>query len=269
MQLIKTLVADDEKIARRMLCNLLGSDPEIEVIGEAGDGEAAWEAMRSQRPALVLLDIQMPILTGLEALLRLRPSERPEVVFITAFDAHAIKAFELHAVDYVVKPFSDDRFHQAIDRAKRRVRGDSLAGTERAVNRLLEHLARRPEPAVPPASSAASPAPATGKDATFVLKVDGEHHFVNQADIRWIEAQGDYIRVHTTRRNLLTRMTLTHALEQLGSGRFVRIHKSCVVNAAYVRRLKPTTAWGRPLELDDGTTLNISRSYRGAVEQLL
>lgn len=268
MQTIKTLVADDERIARRMLRDLLRTDPEIELIGEAGDGEAALEAMKTQHPSLVLLDIQMPIMTGLEALLRLKPSERPEVVFITAFDEHAIKAFELHAVDYVVKPFSDDRFHQAMERAKRRVRGDSLEGTERAVDRLLAHLAKQPEPAVPTAPAAPA-APTAGKDAPFVLKVDGEHHFVNQADIRWIEAQGDYIRVHTTQRNLLTRMTLTHALEQLSPARFVRIHKSCVVNIAYVRRLKPTTAWGRPLELDNGTTLNISRSYRGAVEHLL
>jgi len=265
MQKIKTLVVDDEKIARRMVRELLGADPEIQVVGEAGDGEAALEAMRTQRPELVLLDIHMPILTGLEALLRLKPSERPEVVFITAFDEHAIKAFELHAVDYVVKPFSDDRFHHAVERAKRRLRGDLLESAERAVTSLLEHFARQAEAAAPAPPPAAPP----GKDAPFVLKVDGEHHFVNQADIRWIEAQGDYIRVHTTQRNLLTRMTLTHALEQLSAARFVRIHKSCVVNTAFVRCLKPTTAWGRPLELDDGTTLNISRSYRGAVEQLL
>ncbi len=269
MQTIKTLIADDEKIARRMLRDLLRTDPEIEIVGEAGDGEAVLEAVKTQRPALVLLDIQMPIMTGIEALLHLKPSERPEVVFITAFDEHAIKAFELHAVDYVVKPFSDDRFHQAMDRAKRRVRGDSLDGTERAVDRLLAHLAKKPEAVASPPPTVPAPAPAAGKDAPFVLKVDGEHHFVNQADIRWIEAQGDYIRVHTTQRNLLTRMTLTHALEQLSPARFVRIHKSCIVNIAYVRRLKPTTAWGRPLELDNGTTLNISRSYRSAVEQLL
>ncbi|MBI2511660.1 MAG: response regulator transcription factor [Opitutae bacterium] len=264
MQRIKTLVADDEKIARRMVRDLLGADPEIQVVAEADDGETALEAMKAQRPELALLDIHMPIMTGLEALLHLKPSERPEVVFVTAFDEHAIKAFELHAVDYVVKPFSDDRFHQALERAKRRLRGDLLEDTQRAVTSLLAHLAKKTEPAPPP-PLAAAPA----KDAPFVLKVDGEHHFVSQADIRWIEAQGDYIRVHTTQRNLLTRMTLTHALEQLSAARFVRIHKSCVVNTAYVRRLKPTTAWGRPLELDDGTTLNISRSYRCAVEQLL
>jgi two-component system LytT family response regulator len=263
MQKIKTLVVDDEKIARRMVRDLLSADPQIQVIGEADDGESALEAMKAQRPELVLLDIHMPIMTGLEALAHLKPSERPEIIFITAFDEHAIKAFELHAVDYVVKPFSDDRFRNAIDRAKRRLRGDLLESTERAVTSLLAHFAKQPE------AGAAAPAAPAGKEAPFVLKVDGEHHFVNQQDIRWVEAQGDYIRVHTTQRNLLTRMTLTHALEQLSAARFVRIHKSCVVNISYVRRLKPTTAWGRPLELDDGTTLNISRSYRGAVEQLL
>jgi two-component system LytT family response regulator len=264
MQKITTLVVDDEKIARRMVRDLLGADPEIQIVGEAGDGEGALEAMRTQKPELVLLDVQMPIMTGLEALVHLKPAARPEVVFVTAFDEHAIKAFELHAVDYVVKPFSDERFHQAIDRAKRRLRGDLLESTQRAVSSLLAHFAKPSESVAAP-----EPTPAPGKEAPFVLKVDGEHHFVNQADIRWLEAQGDYIRVHTTQRNLLVRLTLTHALEQLSPARFVRIHKSSVVNTSYVRRLKPTTAWGRPLELDDGTTLNISRSYRSAVEQLL
>lgn len=261
MQKIKTLVVDDERIARRTLCDLLAKDPEIEVIGEATDGELALEQIERQRPELVFLDVHMPIMTGIEMLQQLKPAARPEVVFVTAFDEHAIQAFELHAVDYVVKPFSDSRFAQALERAKRRVQGDLLQSTQRAVTTLLEHLNRPPAP--PPAPAA------PGKEAPFVLKVDGEHHFVNQQDIRWIEAQGDYIRVHTTQRNLLTRMTLTHALEQLPAAKFVRIHKSCIVNVAFVRRLKPTTAWGRPLELDDGTTLNISRSYRSAVEQLL
>ena len=265
MPKIKTLVVDDEKLARRSVCDLLAQDPEIELVGEAPDGELALEQIEAKRPDLVFLDVHMPIMTGIEALQQLKPAERPEVVFVTAYDEHAIKAFELHAVDYVVKPFSDSRFAQAVERAKRRVHGDLLQSTQRAVTTLLEHF-QRPAPA--PAAAASAPAPAA-KETPFVLKVDGEHHFVGLQDIRWIEAQGDYIRVHTTQRNLLTRMTLTHALGQLPAGKFVRIHKSCVVNVAYVRRLKPTTAWGRPLELDDGTTLNISRSYRSAVEQLL
>lgn len=261
MTRIKTLVADDELLARRTVCGLLARDPEIEVVGEASDGELALEQIQQQRPDLVFLDVHMPLMSGIQALRLLKPAERPEVIFVTAFDEHAIEAFDLHAVDYVVKPFSDSRFTQALDRAKRRVRGDQLQSAQQAVNRLLEHFAH------PPAG--AGPVAAPAKDAPFVLKVDGEHHFVNLQDIRWIEAQGDYIRVHTTQRNLLTRMTLTHALAQLPAGRFVRIHKSCVVNTSFVRCLKPTTAWGRPLELDDGTTLNVSRSYRGAVEALI
>jgi two-component system LytT family response regulator len=261
MDKIKTLVVDDERIAREVVRTLLAQDPEIEIVGEASDGEIALELIQKLRPQLVFLDIHMPIMTGLEALSSIKPSQRPEVVFVTAFDEHAIHAFELHAVDYLVKPFSDKRFFQGLDRAKRRVRGDLLQSTERAVSSLLEHFEK--------AKSAPPPPAANGKESPLVLKVDGEHHFVNQADIRWIEAQGDYILVHTLQRNLLTRMTLTHALEQLNAAKFVRIHKSCVVNVDYVRRLKPTTAWGRPLELDDGTSLNISRSYRQAVEQFL
>ena len=260
MDKIKTLVVDDERIAREVVRNLLSQDPEIALVGEAADGEIALEMIQKHRPDLVFLDIHMPIMTGIEALSAIKPAQRPQVVFVTAFDEHAIQAFELHAVDYLVKPFSDKRFVQGLDRAKRRVRGDLLQSTERAVSNLLEHFEK----------NKAAPAPSAGqKESPLVLKVDGEHHFVNQSDIRWIEAQGDYILVHTLQRNLLTRMTLTHALEQLNPAKFVRIHKSCVVNVDYVRRLKPTTAWGRPLELDDGTTLNISRSYRQAVEQFL
>ena len=260
MDKIKTLVVDDERIAREVVRNLLSQDPEITLVGEAADGEIALEMIQKHRPDLVFLDIHMPIMTGIEALSAIKPAQRPQVVFVTAFDEHAIQAFELHAVDYLVKPFSDKRFAQGLDRAKRRVRGDLLQSTERAVSNLLEHFEK----------NKGAPAAAAGqKESPLVLKVDGEHHFVNQSDIRWIEAQGDYILVHTLQRNLLTRMTLTHALEQLNPAKFVRIHKSCVVNVDYVRRLKPTTAWGRPLELDDGTTLNISRSYRQAVEQFL
>ena len=259
MDKIKTFIADDEKIAREVVRDLLSADSDITIVDEAGDGELALELIRKHKPELVFLDIHMPIMTGLEMLAQIKPAERPEVIFTTAFDEHAIQAFELHAVDYLVKPFSDVRFRQALDRAKRRLRGDLLQSAQRAVSSLLEHFENaRPVPV------AAGP-----KESPFVLKVDGEHHFVSLAEIRWIEAQGDYIRVHTTQRNLLTRMTLTHALEQLKSAKFVRIHKSCVVNVDFVRRLKPTTAWGRPLELDDGTTLNISRSYRQAVEQFL
>lgn len=259
MNKIKTLVVDDESIARRTVRDLLALDPEIEVVGEASDGELALQQIELLRPALVFLDVHMPIMSGFEALQRLRPAERPEVVFVTAYDEHAISAFDLYAVDYVVKPFSDSRFAQALERAKRRLQGDLLQSAQRAVATLLDHFNQA-------MTRARSPA---GKDAMFVLKVDGEHHFLAHHDIRWIEAQGDYILVHTTQRKLLSRMTLVHALEQLSSDQFVRIHKSCIVNLSFVRRLWPTTAWGRPLELDDGTKLNISRSYRGAMERLL
>lgn len=259
MKPIRTVIADDEKISRQILLDLLKRDREVQIVGEASDGEAALQQIRRHKPDLVFLDIHMPLLSGIEALSALPPAERPHCVFVTAYDQHALKAFELHAVDYVAKPFSDGRFQEALTRAKRHVQSASVAETERAVSRLLDYFQQSgPVPAAPPV-----------KPAPLVLKTDGELHFVEQADIRWIEAQGDYIRLHGRHRNLLTRMTLAHALTQLSPDHFVRIHKSTIINRGCVRCLGPTTAWGRTVELDDGTKLNISRGYRTAVEQLL
>jgi len=256
MKPIRTVIADDEKISRQILLDLLKRDRDVQVVGEAADGEAALQQIRRHKPDLVFLDIHMPLLSGIEALSALPPVERPHCVFVTAYDQHALKAFELHAVDYVAKPFSDGRFQEALNRAKRHVRSSTIVETERAVSRLLDYFHQ-------------SAAPAPAKPAPLVLKTDGELHFVEQAEIRWIEAQGDYIRLHSRNRNLLTRMTLSHALTQLSPEHFVRIHKSTIINRACVRCLGPTTAWGRMVELDDGTKLNISRGYRTAVEQLL
>ncbi len=256
MKTIRTLIADDEKISRQILLDLLQRDPEVEVVGEAADGESALQQLRRLKPDLAFLDIHMPLLSGIEALSAVAPAERPHCVFVTAYDQHALKAFELHAVDYVAKPFSDRRFEAALGRAKRNVRSTTFAETEQAVSRLLDYFQK-----------GATAAPA--RPAPLVLKTDGELHFVEQSDIRWIEAQGDYIRVHGRNRNLLTRMTLTQALRQLAPDLFVRIHKSTIINRTCVRCLGPTTAWGRTVELDDGTKLNISRGYRDAVAQLV
>jgi two-component system, LytTR family, response regulator len=259
MQPIKTLIADDEKIAREIMRGLLEQDPEVSVVGEAADGEEALALIRRLKPDIVFLDIHMPILSGLEAVAALPAAQRPHIVFVTAYDQHALKAFELHAVDYVAKPYTDRRVRDALDRAKRRIRAQSFAQTEEAVSRLLEHF-QRVKPDVAPTASKAAP---------LVLKTDGELHFVEQAEIRWSEAQGDYIRIHGRSRNLLTRMTLATALTQLAPDKFVRIHKSTIINRDCVRCLGPTTAWGRTLELEDGTKLNISRGYREAVAQLV
>lgn len=259
MNPIKTLIVDDEKLARRAVRSLLQRDPDIEIVGEADDGIKAREALPGLRPDLLFLDVQMPGSDGFDLLQGLTPAERPHVVFVTAFDQHAIRAFDLHAIDYLVKPFSDARFFQALERAKTRVRGGDLRSAEHALARLLEHLASasRPAPAAPPAPE------------RLVVKADGEMHFIEQKDIRWIEGQGDFVKIHTLGRGVLTRMTMQRIVGQLDPARFLRIHKSSIVNLHHVSRLKPVLARSLGVELSDGTVLPVGRSYRLLLEKAL
>jgi two-component system LytT family response regulator len=264
MKKFKTLIVDDEELARDAVRGLLQDDPEIEIVGEARDGRPALEFIRQHRPDLVVLDIQMPIVTGIELLKRLEPAHRPTVIFVTAYDEFAVRAFELNAVDYVMKPFTDGRFATALRRAKQRAGAGSLRETEAAVNRVIELLQARDAQAreMPPAAAERPVAP-------FVVRQDGEVHLLNPSDIRWIEAEGDFINVHTKTQRFFTRMTLGRALAQLDPARFARVHKSIIVNTGCIRSVGATRPWGRPVELDDGTVLRISRTYRGELDGLL
>ncbi len=261
MEKITALIVDDEKLARRAIRGLLESDAEIEIVGEAPDGAAALEAVQQSHPQLMFLDVQMPLINGVELLRQLPAAQRPVVIFVTSFDEYAIKAFELHAIDYLVKPFSDARFLQALERAKAHVRGATLAGTERALTQLLQHFKITPNA---PADGTPPKASATGR---LVVKVDGELHFVEQRDIRWIEGQGDFVKIHTRTGRLLSRVTMLHLLTQLDSACFLRIHKSNIVNLASMRRVKPILSRSLGVELDDGTVVPVGRNYRPVLEQ--
>ncbi len=257
MNKIKVLIIDDESLARRAVRGLLAKDEELTVVGEAGDGEQALDLIAATKPQLIFLDVQMPIMTGPEMLRQLPPGARPVVVFITAFEEHAIKAFELHAIDYLVKPFTDARFRQALERAKSRARSHTLADTERAITELLEQLKSRPAPA------AATPPTM----ARLVVKADGELHFIEQRDIRWVEGQGDFVKIHTVKQRLLTRLTMASLLEQLDPALFLRIHKSSIVNLSFIRRVKPCLSRSLGVEIDDGTVIPVGRNYRQQFER--
>jgi two-component system LytT family response regulator len=262
MEKIRVLIVDDERPARRALRTLLENESEIEIVGEATDGENGIELIRQLRPQLAFLDVQMPMLTGLEMLNRLPAGERPEIIFVTAYDEFALRAFELQAIDYLVKPYSDQRFHMALDRAKRRIRAGTFGATEQALRALLEKLQ-----GTPPASAPA-PTPGSVDFSRLVVKADGQLHFLNQADIRWVEGQGDFVKLHLKERGLMVRMTLTKIEEMLDPELFVRIHKSTIVNLNCVRRVMPMLARSHGMELDDGTALPIGPSYRGVLDRL-
>lgn len=259
MDRIKTLLIDDEKPARRALRGLLEKDPGIEIIGEAADGEQALELIRKLRPQLLFLDVQMPMLTGLEMVAQLPAAGRPEIIFVTAYDNHALEAFNLHAVDYLVKPFTDTRFAAAVERAKRRLHDGQLSSTEQTLRALLAHFQSGGGASTPPAN----------EHARLVVKADGQLHFLNQRDIRWVEGQGDFVKIHLKERGrLLVRMTMNKIDQALDPGQFVRIHKSTIVNLSAVRRVVPMMARSRGMELDDGTQLAIGPSYRAVLDRL-
>ena len=258
MNKIKALIVDDEKLARAAVRSLLEKDSDVVVVGEAVDGIEARQLVALLKPELLFLDVQMPGQDGLALLGGIPPAERPQIIFTTAFDQHALRAFEFHAVDFLVKPFSDARFREALDRAKSRLRGCDIQEATRAVNFLMGHLAKAKADL-----RQALPDPSAGR---LVVKIDGEVHFIEQGDIRWIEGQKDFVRIHTGAGRLLARATLQSLLAKLDASRFIRIHKSTIVNLTYVRRLRPLFTRSLGVELADGTVRSVGRGYRATLE---
>ena len=234
MQKYTLLIVDDEPAAREGTRALLELDPEITVIGECGNGEDAVTTIIDEAPQIVVLDVEMPGLDGFAALEQLDPVIRPEVVFLTAYEEYALKAFDVEAADYVLKPFSDARLQQAIDRAKARVR---TRGREH--HKLTRLVARQ-------------------GGATHVIPVD---------QIHWIEGADYYARVHTASASHMVRMPLTRLLKQLDEREFVRVHRSVIVNVARISRIIPHADLG--VILDSGKQLPLSRRLRPRVEEFL
>jgi two-component system LytT family response regulator len=252
MDRIRTLIVDDEKPARRRLAELLGREQDIEVTGEARDGREAVDLIRAQPTDLMFLDIQMPDLDGFAVLAALEPEQQPVTVFVTAYDRYAIQAFEARAVDYLLKPFSDQRFEGALRRACQFLRsrrpGDVHGGPmvdDRAVEAKTGFLER------------------------FVLKAAGRVTFLGVDDVDWIEASGVYVNLHVGQRSHLYRSSLAHLLQRLDPQRFVRVHRSLAVNTTRIRELQPRSHGDYTVVLKDGTELVMSRGFRPQFEHWL
>lgn len=262
MNPIKTLIVDDEPLARAMIAKLLETEADIEIAGEAADGKSALTLIHREAPELMFLDVQMPGLSGIELLQKLPAAKRPAVIFVTAYDAFALKAFELHAIDFLLKPYTDERFHGALARMRRLLRRQDIGELTVRMESLLKTFSERPAPA------AALAAPATAP-TQLVAKSGSDIHVFRSDQIKWVEGQGDYLKIHGTAGSALVRETMTHFLGRVPGGQFVRVHKSTIVNLAFVRRLEPIYSGDYRLELTDGTVLRVSRHYREQLVPLL
>ncbi|MBW3661240.1 MAG: response regulator [Gemmatimonadetes bacterium] len=253
--MIRALIVDDEPVARAGLWALLDADGEIEIVGECATGREAVEAIRAERPDLVFLDVQMPDLDGFGALAELDPEETPVIVFVTAHDEHALKAFEASAVDYLVKPFDRERFERALARAKRFLARDRLSAVKESLGALSRWLGAGPE------GRAAVPGErivVTAGDRVAVLP---------QEEIDWIEADRNHIVVHARGEAYRTRDTFGGFLERLDPGRFLQVSRSAAVNADRVRELRATAADRLDVVLEGGAVVASSRRYRGHVRE--
>lgn len=263
MKELRVLVVDDEPLAREGVRVLLEADDEVEVVGEAGSGGEAVEAILALEPDIVFLDIQMPEMNGFEVLDAVDLDPPPVVVFVTAYDEYAIRAFEVHALDYLLKPFDDQRFERALERAKGEVRRrDDSAFADR----LDQMLASRRRVAVGDAAAAEA---SGGHLQRLVVKSSGRVNFVDVDELLWVEAAGDYVRLHTENGSVLMRETMKAMEDGLDPEAFVRIHRSTIVRLSEIREIRSDGKGSYHVVLQDGTERSLSTTGRDRLESLL
>ena len=263
---IRTLIVDDEPLARDAVRLLLADDPDIVVIGESRNGKEAVKMIQASEADLVFLDVQMPDLDGFQVIAQVGAEKMPVTVFVTAFEQHALRAFAANALDYILKPFDEDRFHEAVSKAKGKLVRDEFFQQSQ---RLLDSLQNRNDP----------PGPSLEKETTesskpkylerLIVKTGGRIFFIKTEDVDWIEAEGDYISLHVGNATHLVRETMNDLTAKLNPDRFLRIHRSTIVNVECVKEIQSFFGGEHIVTLKDGKKLKMSRSYRHKLEALL
>jgi two-component system LytT family response regulator len=248
---VRTLIVDDEPLARDKLRAFLARHPGFDLVGEAGDGLTAARQIDELSPDLVLLDIQMPELDGFEVLAAVEREPLPYIIFVTAYDHYAVQAFEVGAIDYLLKPVAPDRFDQALARARNQM--------DRGTGDLADRLARALEQV----------APARPRVERFLVKEQGRSHFVPAAEVEWIEAAGNYLKLHTGGVLHLVRATMKEIESRLDPARFARIHRTAIVNLDRIQYLEPWSHGDQLLVLKTGEKLTLSRRYRDRLPRTL
>ena len=242
---IRALIADDEALARKFIRRMLKENRDFEIIGECSNGKETVAMIRKQQPDVVFLDIQMPEMDGFKVLETLGLDHLPEIVFTTAYESYAIRAFELHAVDYLLKPFDQVRFKAAVKHVKERIHSQQLGDGRLQIGTLLESIKAQP-----------------AHLDRIIIKADGRISFLNTRQIDWVEADDKYVHLHTSDGSRMVRQTLNAMETELDPNRFVRIHRSAIVNIERIKELQPLFNGEHSVHLDNGTKLTLSRSYK-------
>lgn len=242
MAMIRVMIIDDERPARQKIRHYLQSEPDMEIVGEASSGREAVESIQQHRPDLVFLDVQMPGLDGFGVLEALDFEPLPQIVFVTAHDHFALRAFEVHALDYLLKPFDPSRFEKVLDRARAFIKRG--AGESESVSRLLEELRGRPRYV-----------------ERLLIHSEGRAFFLRVDQIQWIESAKNYVRLHVDKQVYSTRGTIEGLNKRLDPARFLRINRSQIVNLDSIKELQPWFHGEYRIILKDGTEMNWSRRY--------
>jgi two-component system LytT family response regulator len=264
---LRVLVGDDEPLGRRRVLDLLDDADDVEVVGTAADGAAAVEAIRSARPDLVFLDVQMPRMSGLEVVQTIGPAEMPATIFVTAYDQYALDAFDSAAVDYLVKPFKDDRFEEALRRARRRIDSESRERLHEQLIALLQRGASAPNEPSPP-SDAPVP-PGVKYLERIAVQMRGKMRVVPVSQIDYVTASGQYVELHVGTHRYIIRDSMQHLEERLDPEQFIRVHRSAMVRLSLVDTLLRSEGSDYQVQLTGGVRLPVSRSRRETLERRL
>lgn len=247
---IRALIVDDEPLARERIRQLLRAEPDVQCAGECSSGSDAVNAIARLDPDLVFLDVQMPECDGFEVLRSLHDRKLPAIIFVTAYDKYALRAFEVHAIDYLLKPFRQSRFESAVERAREQIRF-ARGGSTGQLLALLEDLRQAPPP------------------ERFIVKSGGDVIFLRPDEIDYIEAADNYLNVHAGKESLLLRETMQRMEKRLDPRKFLRIHRSTIVNLERIHKLRAGAVGEQLVILRDGRRLTLSRTYRDQMQQRL
>jgi len=263
MDVIKTLIVDDERLARETLRLLLKNHKQVEIIGECENGSEAVKVLQKEALDLVFLDIQMPELNGFDVIQKVGPEKMPVVIFVTAYDQYALQAFEARALDYLLKPFDDERFDQALERAIERIH-------QRQVGELSTRLVDLIGSKTDSGTMRVNNEPSKGSFLErIMIKERGSMFFIKVDEIDWVEAAGDYVSIHVGPKSHLLRETMSGLMKKLNPRQFVRVHRSSIVKVDSIRELKPYFHGDYIIILKNGKELKLSRRYWDQVEKVL